>query len=127
MPPCQPYDFFFSFLCFQFLINVEPRRQTLTSTLVNIFHLTLIYDWFLRIPFIFWMNKNIWSRVGRPCTTHGWTIKLQNFFFLMNKSRPRTTHSLIINPQFFFFFFNEWEYFNKSRSRTAHAWTIKLQ
>ena len=42
------------------------------------------------------MNENIWPIVGRPRRTHGWTIKIQFFFF---------------------FKFYEWEYFNKNRPR----------
>ena len=30
------------------------------------------------------MNENIWPIVGRPRTTHGWTIKIQIFFFFFN-------------------------------------------
>ena len=41
------------------------------------------------------MCENIWSIVGKPCTTHGWTIKIL----------------------FFFLIFKEWEYFNKSSPR----------
>ena len=42
------------------------------------------------------MNENIWSIVGKPCTTHGWTINIYIYIYI---------------------FFNEWEYFNKSSPR----------
>ena len=47
------------------------------------------------------MNENIWPIVGRPRTTHDWTIKIQFLFFIF----------------YYYYFFYEWEYFNKSRPR----------